>query len=1282
MFHLKLLFLFFEGTNITKCLGGVTEGIGGAGLVASSSANPASGLRQRGKKLPQIMHDGQRSSLLDFEEDKPSDTIRRLYERQGDGNTIPDGLLPEPTGQDDELADRPSFLPTVMMTFPARVQIMSVAAGAGCFGAHTLALTTEGKVYAWGFGPACGVNEGGDVGMPTLVTRYVGGDASGITMNGNHEYNWGARYRGRHRRSMASQAMNPTIAKVCAGNGFSLVLTDQGEVFSFGLSTNGRLGFQSKFHSQLCPRLLRDLDGVTDVSAGMDFGMVLVSPGRLFGFGANDSGQLGVGHLEDVYQPKMVKTPGHTIQFQSVSCGRRHCLALDSSGRVYSWGGAGGPELGLGSSAEAKSHLDCIADFRLKGLTYPWLNPRPVKALTGVQVVSVSAGHNHSMAVSDRGFLFVWGASIHCCKGLSTTSPSADDAPRFGIPRLICPGPALPFCRVDANVAAANNTSLITAVPDAAICALVDSSKFKPPCDAAILDTEVGIHLAVLRCRLARQDGVDSIAWVHWMKQGYVHHIGELANRLKQTTRKEPQRQFFVLGAGRDSPVSTRPKELSDLDWYERDDDGDMDVVKQHEPRFEGLGSPAGHPNPDAFDVDTWDLGDADEKVVGELRSSSMESEEKKDYSDDEDGGFGDLLDVVRAHRQRLSEASTTQAENTSSNASGDRKDMVSSEGMMSHVQSFEKKISELHQPFVPDVVQQNAAIRGVDSEISVGSDNSQLSPKSIKSSTSPASPPVRQLAAHFEGISNKLAEESTKLTKMKQARRNRAHVASILDDFVKSEDKGTEVRKKKPKKKSAKKAQHWDSSEDDQPGQSIIPPQDILVGTRAEAQQIHLPLHEFAPSVLHAFMKFIYTDTLDIKYAEVEPDAPDALSKIEMRDLYELGKACYLERLEMLVEAKLYSYENPGGAPLEIPEPTIGFAMETMFQTTIDPFHPMNNDNEFAVGPDMLLRCKAPLRQFAWRTWLNRKTNREGVEMWKLGTAASRKANAKSPRHLTAGRGEGRGASNSNLLPMNEQSTQSNSHEKAIEKSEFPPFLWAHSSILAAQCELIVMADQDIDMQQIAMEKRSIPPMALKSCTENIKVAASWNNATPLEHVSKHLEPLYYMAADVPLDVLFAFLNFVYLHSIPDELTLGDESDGSRVRFWLELMSLSVRAGMDSLHLHVQDELVDMIDQSNWVDILTVADALPRCSMLVEACMSAGTVYSLPELHRKLNVPMHQHPQKAPVRLEPIIEERELENSMMTLDHKVFFSLNNQYLNQMKMNSNRKPFMFLRPAF
>ncbi len=64
------------------------------------------------------------------------------------------------------------------------------------------------------------------------------------------------------------------------------------------------------------------------------------------------------------------------------------------------------------------------------------------------------------------------------------------------------------------------------------------------------------------------------------------------------------------------------------------------------------------------------------------------------------------------------------------------------------------------------------------------------------------------------------------------------------------------------------------------------------------------------------------------------------------------------------------------------------------------------------------------------------------------------------------------------------------------------------------------------------------------------------------------------------------AFLNFVYVHSIPDELTLGDESDGLRIRLWLELISLSLRAGMDSFHVHVQDELVGMMHQSNWVDI------------------------------------------------------------------------------------------------
>jgi len=106
---------------------------------------------------------------------------------------------------------------------------------------------------------------------------------------------------------------------------------------------------------------------ITNICAGSAFGLLLSGSGmpglggRVFGFGDNSKGQLGVGHLNDLYEPTVVFQPSSTGQaglsrglvglgtrITDLAAGDGHGLALDSEGSVYSWGALGGPCTGHG----------------------------------------------------------------------------------------------------------------------------------------------------------------------------------------------------------------------------------------------------------------------------------------------------------------------------------------------------------------------------------------------------------------------------------------------------------------------------------------------------------------------------------------------------------------------------------------------------------------------------------------------------------------------------------------------------------------------------------------------------------------------------------------------------------------------------------------------------------------------------------------------------------------------------------------------------------------------
>ena len=102
-----------------------------------------------------------------------------------------------------------------------------------CGGFHTLILTSENEVYAFGAGNygECGYGEFLDTSKPKLV-RFG-------TQGHNETSNFGGTEK------TLDFGTQPLIADIAAGGRHSLVLTDEGNVFAFGYGTNGQLGLKS-----------------------------------------------------------------------------------------------------------------------------------------------------------------------------------------------------------------------------------------------------------------------------------------------------------------------------------------------------------------------------------------------------------------------------------------------------------------------------------------------------------------------------------------------------------------------------------------------------------------------------------------------------------------------------------------------------------------------------------------------------------------------------------------------------------------------------------------------------------------------------------------------------------------------------------------------------------------------------------------------------------------------------------------------------------------------------
>jgi alpha-tubulin suppressor-like RCC1 family protein len=233
---------------------------------------------------------------------------------------------------------------------------------------------------------------------------------------------------------------------VAAGDGTSFVLTGSGTVFGWGDQTNGRLGDgETANSSRTRPAPVIGLSKIRQIAVGDAHGLALRLDGAVFVWGANGAGQLGNGKEGGQFgTPFRVPTLGQVV---AVAAGREFSLALDADGRVFAWGDNVAGQLGLGDrdTRTSPTPIPGLQDVtvigaggqhalavRRDGAVYAWgnnqdgqlglggsadadganvLTPRRVGALDGVRVRAVDGGRFHTIALLEDGSVRAFGAS-------------------------------------------------------------------------------------------------------------------------------------------------------------------------------------------------------------------------------------------------------------------------------------------------------------------------------------------------------------------------------------------------------------------------------------------------------------------------------------------------------------------------------------------------------------------------------------------------------------------------------------------------------------------------------------------------------------------------------------------------------------------------------------------------------------------------------------------------------------------------------------------------------
>ncbi|XP_033110674.1 probable E3 ubiquitin-protein ligase HERC1 [Anneissia japonica] len=152
---------------------------------------------------------------------------------------------------------------------------------------------------------------------------------------------------------------NVGVKKVCCGTQFSLVLTRDGRVLSFG--QDRLLGIpDSRIRPTNRPQPVTALAGyfIEDVAVGSEHSLALTSTGDVWAWGSNAEGQLGLGHTNTVREPALI-TVLQSKSIKQISAGRNHSAA---------WTAPPVPQRTPGSATQIQlGYPDCVP-ARFNGL--------------------------------------------------------------------------------------------------------------------------------------------------------------------------------------------------------------------------------------------------------------------------------------------------------------------------------------------------------------------------------------------------------------------------------------------------------------------------------------------------------------------------------------------------------------------------------------------------------------------------------------------------------------------------------------------------------------------------------------------------------------------------------------------------------------------------------------------------------------------------------------------------------------------------------------------------
>ena len=244
---------------------------------------------------------------------------------------------------------------------PTRINDLTNIKMIDCGGGHCICLNYNGDVFTFGS------NEHGQLGI-------------------------GKTYKELKCECVPQKVKVPPCIQVCSGYDFSICLTEENVLYSFGFALYGCLGLGNDSENEYNqPKLIPNINNVEYICCGSYHIICKTYNNEFYSCGSNDSGQLG---KECKYgSSEFIKYFNWPDNIMSVKCGSYHSLILTSEGDIYSFGNNEYNQLGLNNE-------------KLKMMNKPTL-------ISGIpKMQRIECGNNYSMCIDINDYLWSFGENI------------------------------------------------------------------------------------------------------------------------------------------------------------------------------------------------------------------------------------------------------------------------------------------------------------------------------------------------------------------------------------------------------------------------------------------------------------------------------------------------------------------------------------------------------------------------------------------------------------------------------------------------------------------------------------------------------------------------------------------------------------------------------------------------------------------------------------------------------------------------------------------------------